>query len=316
MGVPWLAALFIFIPIHCLSFFCRYWRILVKSYRIKRKKDDHVVDQKLLIAMNLDVALLQMILAFTEDAPQLVLQLYVLVSRHYVNTLQATSIQDLWTILSICFSFLSYSRAVVNYISCLRDSKRRKGQLRWYGYLSMWLWRAFMIISRLLTLVFFATEFKLWFFLALFIHFFIVLAFLIRHEIYFFPGTNWKQHFFRAVMSYIHLFCFFCLEGVRTIRWAIKYYILTFIEILIFSLLWFTNKTRHLPLRVEMAGFIVIYLFFSVGLFMMTVYYRFLHPRFNEARFSLSAPLKSELADKDPDKGTDKTQEQMFELWI
>ena len=65
-----------------------------------------------------------------------------------------------------------------------------------------------------------------------------------------------------------------------------------------------------------MAGFIVIYLFFSAGLIMMTVYYRFLHPRFNEARFSLSAPLKSELVDRDPDEGTDESQGQMFELWI
>ncbi|XP_020619110.1 XK-related protein 6-like [Orbicella faveolata] len=294
----------------------RNWRILVKSYRIKRKKDDRVVDHKLLVAMNLDAALLQMILAFTEDAPQLVLQLYVLVSRRYVDTLQATNIQDLWTMLSICFSFISYSRAVVNYISCLRDSKRHKGQLRWYGYLSMWLWRAFMIISRILALVFFATEFKLWFFLALLIHFFIVLAFLSRHEVYFFPGHKWQQHFVRALMSYIHLFCFFCLEGVRTISWAVKYYILTFIEILIFSLLWFTNETRLLPLRVEMAGFIVIYLFFSFGLIMMSIYYRFLHPRFKEARFSLSAPLKSELADRDPNERADENQEQIFELWI
>lgn len=295
----------------------RNWRILVKTYRIKRKKANRVVDHKLLIAMNLDAALLQMILAFTEDAPQLVLQLYVLVSRRYVDTFQETNIQDLWTMLSIFFSFISYSRAVVNYISCLRDSKRHKGQLRWYGYLSMWLWRAFMIISRILTLVFFATEFKLWFFLALLIHFFIVLAFLSRHEVYFFPGNKCMQHFVRALMSYIHLFCFFCLEGVRTIRWAVKYYILTFIEILIFSLLWFTNTTRLLPLRLEMAGFIVIYLFFSLGLIMMSIYYRFLHPRFKEARFSFSAPSNSELADTDPREGTAaENQEQLFGLWI
>jgi len=294
----------------------RYWRILVKAYRIKRKKETRVVDNKLLIAMNLDLALLQMILAFTEDTPQLVLQMYVLISRHYVESLSATSVQDLWTILSICFSFISYSRAVVNYISCLRDSKRHKGQLRWYGYLSMWLWRAFMIISRILALVFFATEFKVWFFMVLFVHFFIVLAFLARHEVYFFPGNSLKQHFFRAVMSYIHLFCFFCLEGVRTYRWAVKYYILTFIENLIFSVLWYTNSTSHLPRQVELAGFIVIYMFFFAGLFMMTVYYKFLHPRFNKPRFTLAVPSKSELADQVPEKGGGKFSGEKFELWI
>lgn len=294
----------------------RYWRVLVKSYEIKRKKATRVVDNKLLIAMNLDLGLLQMILAFTEDAPQLVLQIYVLISRRYVEQLQATRIQDLWTILSICFSFISYSRAVVNYISCLRDSKSHKGQLRWYGYLSMWLWRAFMIISRILALVFFATEFKIWFFLVLFLHFFIVLSFLARHEVYFFPGNKLKQHFFRAVMSYIHLFCFFCLEGVRTYRWAVKYYILTFLENVVFSVLWYTNSTSHLPRKIEMAGFILIYMSFVVGLIMMTVYYKFLHPRFNRPRFSLAPPFKSELADKDFEKKAETTTGEKFELWI
>ena len=154
------------------------------------------------------------------------------------------------------------------------------------------------------------------FFLALLIHFFIVLTFLSRHEVYFFPGNKWKQHFFRVLTSYIHLFCFFALEGVQTICWAAKYYILTFIEILIFSLLWFTNSTRLLPLRLEIAGFIVIYLFFALGLIMMSIYYRFLHPRFNEASFFLSAPSKSELADGDPNEGANENQDQIFQHWI
>ena len=266
--------------------------------------------------MKLDLAMLLVILAFSEDIPQLVLQLYVLISRQFFDILKVTSVRDLWTILSICISFISYSRTLVYYISCLRDSKRHKGQLRWYGSLTMWLWLFFMLISRVLTLVFFASEFKLWFFPALLIRFFLVLAFLSRHEVYYFPGNKWKQHFVRALMSYVNLFCFFALEGARTIRWAVKYYILTFIEILIFSLLWFTNTTRLLPHRLEIAGFIAIYLFFSLGLIMMSIYYRFLHPRFNEARFSLSAPSKCELADNDRNEGRDENQNQIFQLWI
>lgn len=263
--------------------------------------------------MELDLALLQMILAFTEDVPQLVLQMYILISRHIKKPLDTSGIQDLWTLISICLSFFSYSRAVVNYIKCLRDSKRHKGQLRWYGYLSMWLWRALMIMSRLLALVFFATEFKRWFFVALGIHFVIVLCFLECHEVYFFPGNKYKQQFFRVVMSYIHLFCFFCLEGSRTYSWAVKYYTLGFIEIVIFSILWFTNKTRFLPWQLEVAGFVVIYMFFAFGLLMMSMYYKFLHPRFNRPRFRLSAPKKSELADEDLG---DNSSHEKFELWI
>ena len=287
----------------------------MKSFTIKRQRHAHrVVENKLLIAMNLDMSMLQMILAFTEDAPQLVLQLYILISRHYVDALQATRIQDLWTVFSICLSFISYSRAVVNYISSLRDSKRNKGQLRWYGYLFMWLWRALMIISRILTLVFFATEFKMWFFLVIFLHFVIVLICLFRHEVYFFPGNKWKQHFIRALVSYIHLFCFFSLEGVRTIRWAVKYYGLTFIENVILSLLWYTNEAQLLPPRVELAGLIVLHSFFFAGLLMMIAYYKFLHPRFNRFRSSLPPLLKS--ADENSNEGADRIQREKLELWI
>ncbi|EDO28567.1 predicted protein, partial [Nematostella vectensis] len=155
-----------------------YLCMLVHTWCIVRKRFTSVHHYKLYIAMNLDTAMLQMILAFTEDAPQLVLQLYVLIRRRLVEKLVASSLRDLWTIASIIFSFLSYSRAVVNYIKCLRDSKKNKGRLKWYGYIAMWFWRAFMIISRILTLVFFATEFKLYFFLVMTLHALFVFAYV------------------------------------------------------------------------------------------------------------------------------------------
>lgn len=295
---------------------CRYWRILRRSFCIKKKKYTKVVDHKILIAMNLDMSMLQMILAFTEDAPQLVLQLYVFVRRHYFENLEGTSLQDLWTVASICFSFISYSRGVVNYISCLRDSKRHKGQLRWYGYLSMWLWRASMFISRVLVLVSFATEFKMCFFLVLVMHIFVTLAFLSRQEVYFFIGHRWTQHFFRAIIAYIHVFCLFSLEGIHTIRWAIIYYSLTFVENVIFSLLWFTNDTRLLPLGVEISVLVVSYVLFVFALCMMIVYYKVLHPKFKRPRLKWKEDSESELNERESDNSESRDPRPKFELWI
>lgn len=261
--------------------------------------------------------MLQMILAFTEDAPQLVLQLYVLIRRHYLVNLEAASLRDLWTIISICFSFFSYSRAVVNYISWLRNSKHHKGQLRWYGYLSMWLWRSLMFVSRILVLVFFATEFKLWFFLVLGMHFFIILAFLGKQEVYFFVGHRWTQRFFRVIIAYIHIFCFFCLDGVHTIRKAIIYYTMTFTENCIFSLLWYTNDVRLLPLRVELSGLVVMYLLFVLSLGMMTIYYKVLHPKFKQPRLKW---IREHSKDDDLEEVSEESQRResrtTFELWI
>lgn len=246
-----------------------------------KKHNTKLYDYQLFISCNLDLAMLQMFLAFTEDAPQLVLQLYVLVRRRLLKT---DSISEIWTIISICFSFFSYSRALVNYIMCLRDSKRHKGRLRWYGYLSMWLWRAFMIISRMLVLVFFASAFKGWFFLVFSLHYILVFLLLGRHEVSFFPGNTCKQYFFRAIVAYIHIFCFFSLDGVRTIAWACKYYTMTFVENLTLTLLWYFSSTTHLNKELEIAGLVVVFVFYFIGLVIMCAYYRFLHPKFKHPK--------------------------------
>lgn len=253
---------------------------MVKSYQVKFQRPDDFRQYQLLISMNLDTAMLQMILAFTEDAPQLVLQLYVLIRRKLVEDLLTTSIQDIWTMASICFSFISYSRALVNYISCLRDTKHDKGQLRWYGYIAMWFWRAFMFISRVLVLVFFATEFHTWFFLVLAVHFFIILGLTWSHKVDFFPEQKALQIFIRVVISYIHTFCYFVLDGKRTVRWAKTYYILVALEAVLFSTLWFTNSSHYVSLKFELAVMFVIFISFGLGLLMMIMYYKFLHPKF------------------------------------
>lgn len=304
--------------------FNRSWRLVKKGYRILKKKDTKLYDYKLFISRNLDLAMLQMFLAFTEDAPQLVLQLYVLVRKRLLKT---ESLSEIWTIISICFSFISYSRALVNYIMCLRDSKRHKGRLRWYGYLSMWLWRAFMIISRILVLVFFSSAFRGWFFLVFAIHYVLVFLLLGRHEVNFFPGHTCKQYFFRAIVAYIHIFCFFSLEGVRTISWACKYYLMTFAENMILTLLWYFNSTKHLNYKLELAGLIVVFLFYLAGLAIMCVYYKYLHPRFRHPKLEKliswtglgseeSAAIDKERKTESEDIKEEPRIVQQWELWI
>ncbi|XP_031550249.1 cell death abnormality protein 8-like [Actinia tenebrosa] len=291
----------------------RYWQILVKGYQIKFKKLRETLHYELYIAMNLDVAMLQMILAFTEDAPQLVLQLYVLIRRHLVETLQTSRIQDLWTIASIFFSFISYSRATVNYISCLRNSKKHKGVLRWYGYISMLLWRSLMFISRILVLVFFASEFHIWFFLVLFLHFVIVFALMKSQKVGFFPGQKPMQFFIRVVIAYIHTFCFFVLDAAKTIKWAIIYYSLTAIEAIIFCSLWFTNAYREISLKLELAGLSVIFISYTLGLLMMVVYYKFLHPKFKRPQtkwYTKKAIPKEELCEEVEDEEEKENEEE------
>ena len=100
-------------------------------------------------------------------------------------------------------------------------------------------------------------------------------------------------------MAYIHTFCFFVLDAHKTIQWAVQYYVLIGVEAVIFSTLWFTNSTRYVSLKFELAGMAVIFLCYVMGLLMMVVYYKFLHPKFKrpQTKWYTKAPPKEELCE-------------------
>ncbi|XP_032240427.2 uncharacterized protein LOC116619601 [Nematostella vectensis] len=256
----------------------RYWRILVKAYRIKTRQLYSVMHFQEHISMNLDVTFLYVIMAFTEDAPQLTLQLYILFRRYIQRTVPETSLRDIWTAVSIFLSFISYSRVVVDYVKCLRDSKKRRGRLHWHMYCMMWLWRSLLFTSRVLVLVFFAAKFPYWLFLFLSLHSALVLAFISKHKLGLFPRQPWKQRFTRLVIALIHTFCIFFVEAERLWYWATVYYTLEFVEAIVLTALWFTQPTTLVSVGFEVTAVLTIALCYALGLVIMVVYYKCLHP--------------------------------------
>jgi len=169
----------------------------------------------------------------------------------------------------------------------------------------MWFWHAFMFISRVLVLVFFATEYHVWFFLVLAVHFLIILVLTWPHKVNFFSEQKAQQVFIRAVVSYMHTFCYFVLDGKQTVRWAKTYYILIALEAVLLSTLWFTNSSHYVSLKFELAVMFVIFITFGLGLVMMVVYYKFLHPKFKrpQTKWYTKAIPKEELVENVQNQG-------------
>ena len=96
-----------------------------------------------------------------------------------------------------------------------------------------------MLIARILALVLFANRFKHYVFTIVAIH--LLFSFILLHgqpDNYFREGSL-RDKLLRLAFSCINTFCFFPLAGEKTRRWAVPYYVVTFIENFVLVLLWY-----------------------------------------------------------------------------
>ena len=154
-------------------------------------------------------------------------------------------------------------------------------QLNWcsLGSLLYFLWRLFMLTSRILALAVFASYFTRFVFVIVGIHFAASYVLLWRQECEYFEGEPIKQKVFRFAIAYVHIFCFFPLEGKNTRKWGYPFYILTFIENSLMVLLWNFLTTYGLKFRIAMLT--TEWATFAIGIVSLILFYRCFHPSLN-----------------------------------
>ncbi|KTG35207.1 hypothetical protein cypCar_00008271 [Cyprinus carpio] len=95
-----------------------------------------------------DVNMLRLLETFLESAPQLVLQLCIMIQKNRAETLQC---------VSAVASLLSLSWVLASYHKLLRDSRDDQKSMSYRGALVHLLWRFFTISSRALSFALFAS---------------------------------------------------------------------------------------------------------------------------------------------------------------
>lgn len=188
------------------------------------------------------------------------------------------SYEDLTVALSIPKSLALFSFNLLIYARYIRLADRESHQLKWcsLGALFFFFWRLFMLTSRILALALFASYFARYVFVVVGIHFLVSYGLLWRQECEYFESEPIKQKFFRCAIAYVHVFCFFPLEGKDTRRFGYPYYILVLIENIV-MVSWWTRVTDYC-LQFKIAMLIAECVTFFIGIVSLTLFYRCFHP--------------------------------------
>ena len=150
-----------------------------------------------------------------------------------------------------------------------------------------------MLVSRILVLVLFASSFKHFVFVVVGIHLLFSYFLLRGQEDNYFKKGSLRDILLRCAFTCINVFCFFPLDGERTRNWGILYYVVTFTEnsIMTIMMLLCGNVCSDF-VRFKIIMLITEWGAFLVGLVSLLLYYGAFHP--SKKKNSSSALIANE----------------------
>ncbi|XP_038057481.1 uncharacterized protein LOC119729052 [Patiria miniata] len=243
----------------------RYVTVFETGLEARRSRDP--LDFERLHHQQSDVCMLRLFESFLESAPQVVLQLYIMVATNDENLF--TGIAGTVSLFSLCWAVVAYSRAH-------RRVRTDKNGISWPGAILQTIWRIGMISSRVVALVLFASAFKAYTFLVVGLHWLAMVAWVYFQRTDF--CDSWpEERLFNCVIGTVYVFCFFNLKEGNT-RYRISiFYLIVAVENIVLLLLW--HRFGMLEDWYTFLGFIVVFGGFIIGVTAMIFYYRFFHPR-------------------------------------
>ncbi|XP_040568444.1 XK-related protein 6 [Lepeophtheirus salmonis] len=270
---------------------------ILSRYTVKAEKETqdpaqiHVLRMKrknyftLMVYEDADATLLRLFECFMESAPQLVLQIYILLkdpranrlneneyfNKHDDNLFIKTSILG----ISIMSSLVSLAWSLVVYHRSLRYTFPNKNNINVGGSIFQFLWHFLSITARVLALSLFASIYPMWIGPVCGAHWIIMASWVIfqRTEA---CRTPCEEFLFAIVLGAIYIFSFFNAKEERTRFKYLIYYGFCFLENAALIVIWFLrsspNNWYYYP------GIIGHYFSFFGGVMFMIVYYSWFHP--------------------------------------
>lgn len=284
------------VHVFLLGYMYRVARLLYKRKQDKRSYDRYR-----------DLSFLRLMEAFLESAPQLVLQLYIVLVRE-----EARLIYKVITPISILVSTASLALAVADYISAAKDqyhydlqAKRRESRrlfrsrprLTWPAYFIIIFWHFCMIMGRGIAFALFASVHGVYVFVIVGVHYFATLYWMYKQHAHVFVNKhtdylNPKTHIcgncgIEFVIAAFNTFFHFKIKEPKYGSWEtlVPFYMLTFIENTIMVLLWFVGRDFSVAIWYEYPALGAVFGSFFLGLLFMMIYYTGCQPQEIRGRY-------------------------------
>ncbi|XP_077583636.1 XK-related protein 7-like [Stigmatopora nigra] len=215
-----------------------------------------------------DITMLRLLEAFLKSAPQLVLQLSIMIHGNTVLPLQG---------LSASASLVSLAWMIASYQKVLRDSRDDKLPMSYKAVIAQILWHLFTIGARTVAFALFASVFQLYFGIFIVSHWCIMTFWIIQGETDF-CMSKWEEIIYNMVVGIIYIFCWFNVkEGPSRLRMTV-YYTVTLAENVALTAAWYTYRSPHTSDSYALIVVCLVACSFALGTFFMLVYYCWLHP--------------------------------------
>ncbi|XP_057189864.1 XK-related protein 4 [Triplophysa rosa] len=226
-----------------------------------------------------DVSMLHLLATFLESAPQLVLQLCIIIQTHKLQAVQG---------MTAAASLVSLAWALASYQKALRDSRDDKKPISYLAVIIQFCWHFFTIAARVVTFALFASVFQLYFGIFIVLHWCIMTFWIVHCETEF-CITKWEEIVFDMVVGIIYIFSWFNVKEGRTRCRLFIYYFMILLENTALSTLWYLYRSPASTDAFAVPALCVIFSSFFTGIVFMLMYYTFFHP--NGPRFGRSASL-------------------------
>uniref|UniRef100_A0A8C5MI07 XK-related protein n=1 Tax=Leptobrachium leishanense TaxID=445787 RepID=A0A8C5MI07_9ANUR len=257
----------------------RYIRTMYLGIQSQRQKEHQRRFYWAMMYEYADVNMLRLLETFLESAPQLVLQLCIMIQKNRADTLPCVS--------SVA-SLMSLAWVLASYHKLLRDSRDDKKSMSYRGALIHLFWRLFTISSRVISFALFASIFQLYFGIFVVVHW-CVMAFWIIHGGTDFCMSKWEEILFNMVVGIVYIFCWFNVKEGRTRYRMFAYYTVILMENAALTFLWYFYRDPDTTDFFAVSALCGVFFCFAAGIVFMLLYYVVLHPMGPRAKIFASS---------------------------
>uniref|UniRef100_A0A2K6AGV1 XK-related protein n=2 Tax=Mandrillus leucophaeus TaxID=9568 RepID=A0A2K6AGV1_MANLE len=257
----------------------RYIRTMYLGIQSQRRKEHQRRFYWAMMYEYADVNMLRLLETFLESAPQLVLQLCIMIQKNSAETLPC---------VSSATSLMSLAWVLASYHKLLRDSRDDKKSMSYRGAVIQLFWRLFTISSRVISFALFASIFQLYFGIFVVVHW-CAMAFWIIHGGTDFCMSKWEEILFNMVVGIVYIFCWFNVKEGRTRYRMFAYYTIVLTENAALTFLWYFYRDPETTDSYAVPALCCVFISFVAGIALMLLYYGVLHPMGPRAKILASS---------------------------